>query len=197
MREPEPEIGEPVSFLMRKWDGSQHRQTTMVYLGSDEYGRWLAIPTGIDARLPGSPSVNRAAHVMLVPDDRCFLAHFNAAPSQNAICADVTTAPEFGHDGNGWVVAAADMDLDVVRRRDGRIWIEDEDEFAEHTVSYGYPADVVATTRNCGRAADRRAGGVRAIRHHLEALDRPGLCDRRRSVNGAHGVTCVRHEPLL
>ncbi len=147
MREPEPEIGEPVSFLMRKWDGSQHRQTTMVYLGSDEYGRWLAIPTGIDARLPGSPSVNRAAHVMLVPDDRCFLAHFNAAPSQNAIYADVTTAPEFGHDGNGWVVAAADMDLDVVRRRDGRIWIEDEDEFAEHTVSYGYPADVVATTR--------------------------------------------------
>jgi uncharacterized protein len=118
----------------------------MVYLGSDEYGRWLAIPTGVEVRQRGS-DVNMAAHVMLLPHDGCFLAHFNAPPSPNAIYADMTTAPEFGRNGNAWVVAVADMDLDVVRRADGRIWIEDEDEFAEHAVSYGYPADVVATTR--------------------------------------------------
>jgi uncharacterized protein len=142
-----PEIGEPVSFRMRKWDGSPHRQMMMVYLGSDAYGRWVSIPTGVRVRQPGSSSVGRAAHVMLMPHDGCFLAHFNAPTSENVIYADITTAPEFGHDRNGWVLAAADMDLDVVRRADGRTWIEDEDEFAEHIVSYGYPADVVATTR--------------------------------------------------
>lgn len=147
MRKPEPEIGEPVSLRMRKWDGSPHRQTMMAYLGSDEYGRWLTIPTGIEVRQPGASSISRAAHVMLIPHDGCFLAHFNAPPSRNSIYADITTAPEFGRDGTGWVIAVADMDLDVVRRADGRIWIDDEDEFAAHAVSYGYPADVVASTR--------------------------------------------------
>jgi uncharacterized protein len=146
--ETEPEIGEPVSYRMRKWDGSPHRQTMMVYVGSDEFGRWLSIPTSlVEVRQSGSTSISRAAHVMLLPHRGCFLAHFNAPPSRNAIYADVTTAAEFGLDGDGWVITVVDMDLDVVRRADGRTWIEDEDEFAEHTVSYGYPADVVARTR--------------------------------------------------
>lgn len=150
--EPEPAVGEPVSLRMRKWDGSPHRQTMMVYLGADEYGRWLSIPTGVEVRQPGSSTIGRAAHVMLIPHDGFFLAHFNAPTSENAIYADVTTAPEFGRDANGWVVAVADMDLDVVRRADGQTWIEDEDEFAEHAVSYGYPADVSATTRTTADA---------------------------------------------
>jgi protein associated with RNAse G/E len=37
-----------------------------------------------------------------------------------------------------------DLDLDVVRlRRDGRVFVDDEDEFAEHQVRYGYPPEVV------------------------------------------------------
>ena len=157
----EPEVGEPVSYRMRKWDGSPHRQTMMVYLGSDDYGRWLSIPTGLEVVRPDSSSADRAAHVMLVPHDGCFLAHFNAPPARNAIYADITTTPEFGRDRSGWVLAVADMDLDVVRRANGRIWIEDEDEFAAHTVSYGYPADVVATTR---ATADALLAAVREER---------------------------------
>ncbi|WP_239640032.1 hypothetical protein [Microbacterium sp. B24] len=37
-----------------------------------------------------------------------------------------------------------DMDLDVVRARDGRgIWIDDRDEWDEHRVQYGYPREIV------------------------------------------------------
>jgi uncharacterized protein len=39
----------------------------------------------------------------------------------------------------------ADLDLDVVRRRPGReVVLVDEDEFAEHQIRYGYPADVIS-----------------------------------------------------
>jgi hypothetical protein len=47
---------------------------------------------------------------MLIPHDGCLLAHFNAPPSRNAIYTDITTAAELGRDGDGWVIAGADMD---------------------------------------------------------------------------------------
>ena len=40
-----------------------------------------------------------------------------------------------------------DLDLDVIRRRDGQVFLVDEDEFAEHRVKYGYPADVVTQSQ--------------------------------------------------
>ena len=45
------------------------------------------------------------------------------------------------------VVSAIDLDLDVVRLRDGTVQVLDEDEFAEHQVRYSYPAEVVAQAR--------------------------------------------------
>jgi protein associated with RNAse G/E len=36
------------------------------------------------------------------------------------------------------------MDLDVVRRTDERgTWVDDRDEWDEHRVQYGYPAEIV------------------------------------------------------
>lgn len=37
-----------------------------------------------------------------------------------------------------------DLDLDVVLTREGRLFVDDEDEFAEHQVLLGYPAEVIA-----------------------------------------------------
>ena len=37
-----------------------------------------------------------------------------------------------------------DLDLDVVLTRAGHLFVDDEDEFAEHQVELGYPAEVVA-----------------------------------------------------
>ena len=36
-----------------------------------------------------------------------------------------------------------DLDLDVIRETDGRIWVDDEDEFAEHQLTLGYPSEVI------------------------------------------------------
>jgi hypothetical protein len=35
------------------------------------------------------------------------------------------------------------LNLDVVLDTSGRVFVDDEDEFAEHRVRYGYPEDIV------------------------------------------------------
>ena len=55
------------------------------------------------------------------------------------------------------MLRAVDLDLDVIRGADrtgggGRVWIDDEDEFADHRVRFGYPTDVIrAATTSCDR----------------------------------------------
>lgn len=172
----EPVIGEPVNLRMRKWDGSPHRQTTLAYLGSDEYGRWFTIPGGVRVPQPDTSSVGWATHVMLLPHDGRFLAHFNAPTARNHLYADITTPPELRRVEAGWVIDVIDMDLDVVHHADGRIWIEDEEEFADHTDHYDYPADLVAATR---RTADALLAAVRnnaepfgtTWRHWIDRVD--------------------------
>jgi hypothetical protein len=58
---------------------------------------------------------------------------------------DMTTPCVWSEDGTE--VRCVDLDLDVIRETDGRVWIDDEDEFAEHQVALGYPADVIAGAR--------------------------------------------------
>jgi protein associated with RNAse G/E len=56
---------------------------------------------------------------------------------------DVTTKPI----RHAEVIHAVDLDLDVVRLRDGTVTVLDEDEFAEHQLLYDYPAEVIAQAR--------------------------------------------------
>ena len=68
---------------------------------------------------------------------------FNDEPQHTEIYTNITTPVEFSDD----VVTMIDLDLDVIKRRDGTVFIDDEDEFAEHQVKYSYPPDVIATAR--------------------------------------------------
>ena len=46
-----------------------------------------------------------------------------------------------------------DLDLDVVRLRpDSRVVVDDQDEFAEHQVRYGYPPDVISQAEQAAAA---------------------------------------------
>ena len=57
------------------------------------------------------------------------------------------------------MLRAVDLDLDVVRGVTGRVWIDDEDEFAEHRVRFGYPEEVVT---HAMRTCDLVAAAARA-----------------------------------
>jgi predicted RNA-binding protein associated with RNAse of E/G family len=105
-----------------------------------------------------------AAFVSVVPPDAAYVATFYAphptGPGEPVeLYVDITTVPAWA-DGPPRTVSTVDLDLDVVRGRSGRVWVDDEDEFADHRVRYDYPAEMVAlATRSCDRVhAAVRAG---------------------------------------
>jgi hypothetical protein len=69
-----------------------------------------------------------------------------------SVYVDMTTAPVWtrragseGSEGDPeWEVVVVDLDLDVVLTREGHLYVDDEDEFAEHRTVLGYPPEVVA-----------------------------------------------------
>jgi uncharacterized protein len=102
---------------------------------------------------PGASFRTRQAQVVLVPAASPFVATFYAPldPREHGahrehrdampceVYVDITTVPEWAED----TVSAYDLDLDVVRGWTGRVWVDDEDEFADHRVRYGYPPELV------------------------------------------------------
>jgi protein associated with RNAse G/E len=130
----------------RKYDGALHWNLRMRRLGEDEHGVWLGLPAGGVTRKGHGPAVELPeAHVLLFPRAAWWTATFNAAPRSTEIYCDITTPPQWPAPDE---VTMVDLDLDVLLRRSapGPVLV-DEDEFAEHRVRYGYPADVVSAAQ--------------------------------------------------
>ncbi|MFD6276353.1 DUF402 domain-containing protein [Streptomyces sp. NPDC060209] len=125
---------------IRKYDGSLSARWTATRLGEDEHGVWLGTPQGVPVSSAKGGWTTRSAYVLLAPRDEWWIATFCAEPGPEMYC-DVCTVPEW--DADGTVLRTVDLDLDVVRPQGGEAHIEDEEEFAEHRVRYGYPEDVV------------------------------------------------------
>ena len=149
------ELGDPVRTEMTKWGERPHWHIPSRWLGSDEHGDWIGIPAGTRMVRPGADVRSPVDQVGLVPpagapdSERGWLATFHAPGGPRVtLYIDITTPPFW----DGPVLRAVDLDLDVVRGVDGRVWIEDEDEFAEHRVELGYPDDVAsAAEKSCAR----------------------------------------------
>lgn len=87
-----------------------------------------------------APLVQPHDFVTLVPAAQWWVASFNGTGRTDIdVYVDVTTAPV----RSAGAVEAVDLDLDVVRLRDGSVRVLDEDEFADHQVRYRYPAEVI------------------------------------------------------
>lgn len=148
------ELGDPVRIEMTKWGDRPHWHIPARWLGSDDHGDWLGIPAGTLMSRPGLQTVSEFDQVGLVPppseDDaaRGWMATFHRAPAPTWVYVDMTTPPRW----DGGVVRAVDLDLDVIRMRNGCVVVDDEDEFAEHQVSLGYPAEIIALA---GASRDR------------------------------------------
>jgi uncharacterized protein len=140
------EVGDPVRIEMEKWGGRAHWQIPAHWLGSDEYGDWVGIPAGTRMTRPGRDLRSGHDHVGLVPsreladEERGWLAAFHVPQAETWVYVDMTTPPRW----DGPVIRAVDLDLDVIRMREGWVLVDDEDEFDEHRVVFGYPPEVVA-----------------------------------------------------
>jgi hypothetical protein len=167
------EPGTPIRVEMTKWGDRPHWEFDGIHLGSDEHGEWLGFPEGTINTRPGLELVSQAACVTLATPDGWYAATFHAPGIWCDLYVDIATPGRW----DGTVLRAVDLDLDVIRMRDplpasvyaeaekagrvaGEVFVDDEDEFAEHQVAYGYPADVVAQAQaSCDAVlADVRAG---------------------------------------
>lgn len=123
-----------------KYDGSLHWNHEAVLLGEDEHGVWVGCEAGTAGRKGHGPPVRwKQAFVILFPKNAWWTALFNASPHKLDVYCDVTTVPVW----LGNEVTMVDLDLDVVLTAEGRLFIDDEDEFLEHQVLMSYPPDVI------------------------------------------------------
>lgn len=135
-----------ISCVLRKWDGRQHYAFEADPLGSDEHGVWLGVPAGTPFEGPEYPGVWSHPFVILAPPDAWWLASFYGPgnPQDMDVYVDITANPSWPSPERFEVI---DLDLDVVRFRDGRIELLDEDEFDEHRIAMAYPDPVVRRAR--------------------------------------------------
>ena len=132
---------EMVQVVFLKYDGRPHRSYPARWLGEDENGTWLGVAAGTPARVDGDrETLREEPYALLVPAKAWWTAMFNAPPRRTEIYCDVTTPATWSGRRE---VTVIDLDLDVRRRRWGEIERLDVDEFAEHTVRFGYPEEVV------------------------------------------------------
>lgn len=131
-----------VSVVSRKWDGSLHRDSAALELGTDQHGSWLWMPEGSLVRAATS-TFRAVSGLRLIPVDRWWSAYFvprhvnPARPKQ--LYVDIATPATRSED----LIEFIDLDLDVEQLEDGPARILDQDEFAAHQADYGYPPELV------------------------------------------------------
>lgn len=145
-----------VRVVFRKYDGALHWHVSGNRLGDDGHGSWVGFPKRTIARRGVETRVEwPQPAVMLIPEGVWWTAFFMADPHPYAIYCNIASVPEWDAEG----VTMVDLDLDVIRYRDGRVVLEDIDEVREHQVHYSYPRDVVT---NAESAAQGLLDAVRA-----------------------------------
>jgi uncharacterized protein len=139
-----------VRVLTRKWPDLPHWEFDAVRLGADALGHWVGVPAGTWLAKPAAGFHAWCDHVVLLPHDAWWVATiYGDEPDRPVdVYVDITTPCVWADDES--TVTAVDLDLDVIKGPTGRVWVDDEDEFAEHQVTLDYPSDLVASAvRSC------------------------------------------------
>lgn len=149
---------EAIRLQFGKYNGDEHWGFDAVVLGRDAQGLWLGVTGGTRVARPGLEFAAHGDFVVLVPDDAWWVATFNTAPGGKDhdidVYVDITT-PTTVNQGEAFTL---DLDLDVVKRTNGDLGLDDEDEFERHAREMSYPSRLVTAARE---AADTVMAMVR------------------------------------
>jgi hypothetical protein len=124
----------------RKWPDTPHWRMYLDLLGRDGHGSWFGRKPPLPVDGPQGPQEFTHTFVLLIPDNEWWIASYNAEPMDVEVYVDITTPAEWQSKTH---VSAVDLDLDVIRRRTGEAFLDDEDEFEEHQVTLDYPDEVI------------------------------------------------------
>ena len=141
-----------VDIKFTKWVTRPHWRFSMYHLDDDEWGTWLWTPPGSQAQRASEPvQIFDHLNVKLVSPNQWWTAIWNDSKRFD-LYIDIVTPPAW----RDHRVTMVDLDLDVIRLRTGEVIIDDEDEFADHQVAYGYPDSVVTKARRTAHDIRRR-----------------------------------------
>jgi len=138
--------GQLVVARNRKWNGKAHWVVPGRYLGEDRHGWWIFQGTNEFCSRPGAAFYTQSDAVLLVPRSGDWVATFydDAHPSGVRVYVDLAVAHEWT-DIRPAVTEfhVIDMDLDVIRMAGRGVFIDDQDEFADHRIAMNYPDRLV------------------------------------------------------
>ncbi|MCP3975413.1 MAG: DUF402 domain-containing protein [bacterium] len=129
-----------------------HWRFDMHFLDEDKWGVWLWTPPGSTAQRGDEPAQTfDHLNVKLIAPSEWWTAIWNDSGRYD-LYVDIVT-PAAWRDNR---VTMIDLDLDVVRTADGTVIVDDEDEFLDHQVKYGYPDAVIEKTRSTADTLQQR-----------------------------------------
>lgn len=137
-----------VLFHWRKYNGREHWLHRTEHLGTDEHGEWFVQRQGVVSSRPGMSYVTETELVLLVPKSGTWIAKIFPNGREDRMKLYIDLATEVVYHREEAKVTAVDMDLDVIQLEDGYLYLEDEHEFREHTVTMNYPQALVAETKH-------------------------------------------------
>lgn len=138
------QIGDPVVVQFYKHPRTLHWRLEQRWLGEDDHGIWTVGLAGDVIQKGSEPArVRGSTSLVLTPPGAWWVASWVPEHPTSPLFVDVTTPVEWHEDR----IEMIDLDLDVVADRDGSVYVEDEDEFAVHQKTLGYPPEWVRAAR--------------------------------------------------
>lgn len=144
-----PREGELVVARAWKYDGGAHWVVQGTYVGADHHGQWIYQPSGTLVARPSLAFIANGDAMCLIPHEGDWVATFYDDEYPRDFRVYVDTSAEIGwlRMRHGWEVNSVDMDLDVIRSVVHGVFVDDEDEFEEHSAEFGYPDELVEQMR--------------------------------------------------
>ena len=123
-----------------------HWRHDMIRLGEDEHGVWLGGAPYATLQRGHEPerSYPHAFVQMISVDQWWTLIHNDASQPTVQHYVDIITRPVWESPN---LVTMIDLDLDVIQRPDGSVYVDDEDEFKDHLVAHAYPPQIIDKAR--------------------------------------------------
>ncbi|WP_239437449.1 DUF402 domain-containing protein [Arthrobacter alpinus] len=141
----DPRPGDLVVARNRKYDGTAHWVVPGRYLGNDEFGHWIFQGTNEFISRPGAALYTESDAVLLIPFTGDWVATFydESHPGGVELYIDLALDLQWRRIRPNVVeFHMIDMDLDVVRTASRGLYVDDEDEFAQHRVELSYPDEL-------------------------------------------------------
>jgi len=125
----------------------------MVRLGEDEHGVWLGARRGSTLQRGAEPAQAAPWHFVQLIQPGSWWTLIANDSTRIRFYVDIVTPPVWQSPD---LVTMVDLDLDVVLEVGGTVYIDDEDEFAEHLQALDYPsAWVTKVPETAAEMADR------------------------------------------